>query len=472
LFHQPQHQKQDWAGDVRAYWRFGWPILSLVIMIGCAGLLLLTDFSRSQNKAFVDNSRHLVQHGINGIIENNVVYSSDYANWDDAYQAITLDNDLAWLETNFNPTHGALGVFRPGTGMRFLYLRPDLEPARTDINAYLNAMGQNSPGTLRQRAGGTGNGPLPSGLMVFDGRLAAVTIEPIRPEIDADKLKVVPHAPVDYSVFMTFIDAAQAEKLGVASGLADPELHVVDVAQPPTDGRVGLDLKDPAGNIIARIDWVDAKPGSAAFASRFMPIGLMLLIVGTLTLMVTYNLSARQVRLSDQARRAAEDASYQKSSFLANVSHELRTPLNAIIGYSEILTEDALDAQNKVGASDARKVTRAAHHLLALINDLLDHSKIEAGKMDLTPCQTKIEPILHDVVEALNARAKEHGNQITLACDPIIGEAILDPMRLKQCLLNLMSNAVKFTHYGTITLSARPVEIDGVPSLRLFKPMS
>lgn len=350
--------------------------------------------------------------------------------------------------------------------MRYLYLRQDLETARSDINAYLNAMSQNSARTLLQRAGGNRNAPLPSGLMVFDGRLAAVTIEPIRPEIDSDTLKVVEQAPIDYSVFMTFIDAAQAEKIGVASGLADPALHVVDVAQPPADGRVGLDLKNPAGKIIARIDWVDAKPGSAAFASRFVPIGLMLLIVGTLTLMVTYNLSARQVRLSDQARRAAEDASFQKSFFLANVSHELRTPLNAIIGYSEILTEDALEAQNKVGASDARKVTRAAHHLLALINDLLDHSKIEAGKMDLTPSQTKIEPILHDVVEALNARAKEHGNQITLACDPIIGEAMLDPMRLKQCLLNLMSNAVKFTHYGTITLSARPVDIDGVPNLR------
>jgi signal transduction histidine kinase len=449
------------------YFRFGWPILALILMMGCAGLILLADLTRSQDRAFTINSQRLVQQGISGAIDANAAYSTEYALWNDAYENITVKNNLGWLDGNFNPTNStAVGVFREGGGLRYLYVKTGLEGTRDDIidySAQLKLL-EHRPYQLSRDQNQIVIAP--SGLAVFDGRLATVAVQPIRPERETHLLRPNPETPLDYLIFINLIDTAKVAKIAHASGLEAPELHVSDVTQLPHEGRVGLDLTNSAGQRIARIDWKNEKPGSAAFASRFIPIGLALLLVGSLTLMVTYNLSARQVQLAEKARLAAEEASYQKSSFLANVSHELRTPLNAIIGYSEILAEDCLEAQNDVGASDAKKVTRAAHHLLALINDLLDHSKIEAGKIDFNPAQASIQPLLDDVVEALRPRALERGNQVVIQCDPTIGEGLFDAMRLKQCLLNLTSNAVKFTQDGTITISARAAAHNGTECLR------
>jgi signal transduction histidine kinase len=467
LFHREPSKPTERETDFLTFFRFGWPIIALIVMMGCAGLFLLADLTRSQDRAFAINSQRLVQQGINGVIETNAVYSTDYALWDDGYESVTLNYDPEWLKSNYNPTNSAsIGVYREGQGLRHIYIKKGMESMRADIEAFASTLNlaAHRPYLLSRDPARVVIAP--SGLEVIDGKLAVIAVQPIRPEPDSDLLKSFPNAPQDYIIFINFIDAAKAAKIGEASGLKAPELHVSDVAQPLREGRVGLDLTNSAGKLIARIDWHDEKPGSAAFASRFLPIGLALLLVGTLTLVVTNSLCERQVQLSESARLAAEEASHQKSSFLANVSHELRTPLNAIIGYSEILAEDCLDAKNDIGLGDARKVTRAAHHLLALINDLLDHSKIEAGKLDFNPAQVGVSPILEEVVDALRPHAQERGNQLLLNCDPAIGEGFFDGMRVKQCLLNLTTNAVKFTKDGTITLSARAVVHGGIDSLR------
>jgi signal transduction histidine kinase len=468
LFKRPSSKAADRRNVIMTYLRFGWPILGLIVMMGMAGFFILTDFTRSQDRTFTTSSRTLVQQAIHGLIEANATYSTEYALWNDAYENTTLHEDLVWLSSNFKPSNSsALGVYRQGVGTRYLYVRRGLEGARADIQAYIDHLDVSDHKQYSLTRDPDHIVIAPSGLTVFDGRLATIAVQPIRPERATHLPKVGPEVPVDFVVFINFVSAETIENIGLSSSLELPELHVSDVAQPPRDGRVGLDLKSPTGQLVARIDWVDARPGSAAFASRFIPIGLVLLFMGTLTLIVTYNLSSRQVALSEQARFAAEEASHQKSSFLANVSHELRTPLNAIIGYSEILEEDALEAQNATSAADAKKVTRAANHLLALINDLLDHSKIEAGKIDFNPSQTALRPLIEEVAEALRGRASELGNQIIVTCDPNLGDALLDAMRLKQCLLNLASNAVKFTQEGTITIAARPVDHLGVAWVRL-----
>ena len=154
-----------------------------------------------------------------------------------------------------------------------------------------------------------------------------------------------------------------------------------------------------------------------------------------------------------QARREAEGASRSKSQFLANMSHELRTPLNAIIGYSEMLVEEAEDAGNEAMLADLAKIHSAGRHLLSLINDILDLSKIEAGKMDLFVEDFELGPVVEDVVATAQPLAEKNGARLETAGLEDLGVMRSDVTRIRQVLLNLLSNACKFTQEGTVRLS-------------------
>src|SRR5580704_9886035 len=162
--------------------------------------------------------------------------------------------------------------------------------------------------------------------------------------------------------------------------------------------------------------------------------------------------------IQDKSRQLAE-ASQHKSQFLANMSHELRTPLNAIIGVTEMLREDAEAAQQDTEPLD--RVLGAGRHLLALINDILDLSKIEAGRMELQLEDFALAPLIEGVVKTIEPLAVKNGNQVAVHCDAAIGTMHADEMWLRQALLNLMSNANKFTDHGTITVNARQGQDDG-----------
>jgi signal transduction histidine kinase/CheY-like chemotaxis protein len=153
------------------------------------------------------------------------------------------------------------------------------------------------------------------------------------------------------------------------------------------------------------------------------------------------------------ARDAANEANQTKSSFLANMSHELRTPLNAIIGYSEILQEDAADKEDKAAIEDLHKIESAGRHLLGLINNILDLSKIEAGKMDVFIEAIDIQALIKDVMSIVPPLVDKSGNVIEVICPAEIGSFRSDQTKVKQCLLNLLSNADKFTSKGTLTLA-------------------
>jgi GAF domain-containing protein/CheY-like chemotaxis protein len=157
----------------------------------------------------------------------------------------------------------------------------------------------------------------------------------------------------------------------------------------------------------------------------------------------------------EEARRArdeAEEASRTKSSFLANMSHELRTPLNAIIGLTELLCDNAGRFGTEKALEPLRRVLRAGRHLLSLINDILDLSKIEAGKMDLTLETVAIQPVVEEVLGTARPLAEQNNNALELDCPDGIGSVHADIMRLRQILLNLLSNACKFTKGGTVWL--------------------
>lgn len=152
------------------------------------------------------------------------------------------------------------------------------------------------------------------------------------------------------------------------------------------------------------------------------------------------------------AKVTAEASNQAKSAFLANMSHELRTPLNAIIGYSEMLQEDAQSASQPELVSDLGRIQSAGRHLLALVSDILDLSKIEAGKFEINMEVVQISSIVESVTQTIVPLARKNGNRFTVENSAFAGSISADPTKLYQCLLNLLSNACKFTENGTISL--------------------
>ena len=155
-----------------------------------------------------------------------------------------------------------------------------------------------------------------------------------------------------------------------------------------------------------------------------------------------------------EAKESAEAASKTKSSFLANMSHELRTPLNAIIGYSELMIEDIRDSGDTERTQDLNNIASSGHHLLSLINDILDISKIEAGKIELTLHETNISKLINETIESIRPSLRKNNDTLVVSNQDGLGNAMIDPIRLKQALMNLFSNAVKFTENGVISITS------------------
>lgn len=154
------------------------------------------------------------------------------------------------------------------------------------------------------------------------------------------------------------------------------------------------------------------------------------------------------------ATEEAERAGAAKAEFLAKMSHELRTPLNAVIGYSQILLEDAEDEGDLESISDLNKIHSAGHHLLKLVNEILDLSKIEAGKMELDLTRVDLSELLHGIVDSAQNAAAKNGNTLACAISPDLGTAFCDIGKFRNMTGQLLDNAFKFTHDGNVELIA------------------
>ncbi|OUD12350.1 ATP-binding protein [Thioflexithrix psekupsensis] len=186
----------------------------------------------------------------------------------------------------------------------------------------------------------------------------------------------------------------------------------------------------------------------------------------------SFNQMAMHLRLSfsileenssqaQKAQKLAEEKNRIKNEFIAHMAHELRTPLNAIIGYSEMLKEDEPDKLIGEAVEDLEKIRSSGQHLLTLINQVLDFSKVEAGKMDLNLTEFEIEELLSEITVFIEPLLRKNGNHFQIQIEPEIERMYADFTKLKQCLLNLLSNACKFTEAGQITLEVSAFKQEG-----------
>ena len=181
-------------------------------------------------------------------------------------------------------------------------------------------------------------------------------------------------------------------------------------------------------------------------------VQLLAVVVGVGIARHQQDAEAQRLRVE---KAAAEEADRAKSGFLAMVSHELRTPLTTIIGYSEMLLEQAEADNLPQYTADLKQVHAAGQHLLTLINDILDLSKIEAGKLEVAKEQYVPSSLLRDLMLSVEPLGKKNSNKLELDCPVDLGRGIGDPTRIRQCVLNLIGNACKFTSNGSVKVTAR-----------------
>lgn len=413
-------RKQAWAS-------VGVPIFALVSAVLVMALGLLTYFAKAEDKAFEANTQQLVANEFSGQTLRLQDLALDWGHWQDSYDKITTRWDDVWIrETYYSELFAQVWIVRDGQ-TRFSWVMDGIPANRAAIDAIIKKNHKASAG------------PRPSTNVFSSGdTLFILASQPIMPETGS--------APVrDSVVLIDALDQAKLKAIGQTLGLEN--LRLAPSGKTATQKAV-VSLNVGGVTLL----WDHERPGSAEFSRLAFLVLSLVVLAGALAWLVARAQVNKQIALAS-AQQASLESSRLKSQFLFTMSHELRTPLNSIIGYSEMLEEDLERAPEMASADDVRRIRFAADHLLNLITEVLDLSAIESGSFKLNSGLVDIAPLIHDVADTVRPIGAKQGTDVTVIVNGDIPALTIDGLRLKQCLLNLASNACKFTQNGQVNIS-------------------
>jgi len=451
--------------------------LLLVSVLAVSGLLVYA--VERQNTQSMQNARHLAMSLVKSIGDEMARIAKDHAWWDTAHENLVVSVDLGWADDNVGPyAHEAFGftcTFVVSNDDRTVYGAVEgarrsasptevLGPGITPLIAEARRQSMEVPETV------TGFVRAADGLhMVGATAITREDLEGTNP----------PQAPRAVLVYSRRVD--KAFLAGLAKDYLLDGLHVE--FRTPAATVAALALKDISGRVVGSLVWSPSNPGSGFVNLMVVPLSLLAVIAIVATALIVRRaqsaagemvaqasaLAAKneelteQQRIASQSRIEAEIANEAKSRFLANVSHELRSPLDAIIGYSDLVGRQlGKDGGDRMLIEQSAAINQAGHHLLDLIDDLIDISRIEVGVLPLD--ERTIDP--RNVVQFCRRLLAKRSQDARITFDASVADEVpllrADERRLRQILINLLTNAVKYTPEGGLVVLSCEMKDDGI----------
>jgi signal transduction histidine kinase len=416
----------------------------LTVSIGAVAYFLNVSATRENEVAFRE-SQHIVETAFS-LMERDVRnWTKDYAWWDDTVHFANETKDSAWAEDNIGTymqdTFDISGSFAVTPELETFFYSPRNENVIDDARRFL---GKDGEAFLKQIQATSMESSIPMTSYVrHDNALYLVAGAAITEEHPAGK-SLERHARPVLLLYRKLNDDLINE---MSRQFLLRDLRVTSVA--PEGASACIPLKDNGGNIIAYISWSPAKPGDQLYTELLPKISLISLLLVVTALLVFF-----------AWWRTASQANAEKSRFLAKMSHELRTPLNPIVGFSSLMASESLGPIPSVYKSYAEDIHQCGIHLSAIIEDILDVSRIEAGEMSLSETEFDVAEVIRNL-PAFTTRVPNpdvhgpHKLSIERVIEGNIPKLRADKLRVQQVLLNLVSNAVKFSDGKDIVIRAR-----------------
>ena len=437
----------------RAWIGVGLPILGLIFIVMMLAVATLAGFAKEQDRVYVEATQRLMAGSSDGRAEALAAVARDYAHWNDAYQNISMAWDPDWVEGNIYSTNAdGMILFRAEGVVRYAWFNDDYHDEAADVQSATIVAARAIPNLRNLSAAPLAEGAVVSTVTRVGNRLMMVGVAAVSLEEGSQARS---NQATDYLAVIDVIEPDKLASVGSALDLAD--LEFIPGASTAGQNHVQHTLTDASGRVIGALRWRHAHPGAVAFSRQIWPVIIGLLCIGALAILIARLLVTHQMRAMSSARSALE-TSKSRSEFLTRVSHELRTPLNAIVGYAELIQEDTTSPESR---GDADRILSAARHLSHLLNDIIDQSRIDSGRMTFSYEVLPVAGLLAEVQGLLGSSARAAGVQLNISPSPLAGFVYADHVRIRQCLLNIIGNAIKFSPRGASVVVRTRLETAG-----------